>query len=370
MIDHGDERTGRKPSEMWFAANGWSLRTRPTGPEALHLLEIMEQLPSGALVVPGSGAEPDLVHRPTIVVDIRPGPLGRLFYEQVGLPAACGELGVQVLYTHAVFSPIRSRIPVVATAWKSRPTAGLGWVDRVRHAAGLAGMAGASASLRYADLHPEGAHSQQAVEIPPLISASFRLTSAIGDGEIRKAYGLPETYVLSHLSGGEGLEGLIAAWSWVAGSVGESFPLVLLGLSDGERENARAAASKIGVDGTVLPMDRMAWPDLPAVYRGAACFFHTGPTYSGQEFRWAMASGLPIACDETAASSRLLGDSAYMAPAGDSRALGAACLSLLVEPQVADPLRQRGLARSATWATSAASQTLLKVLAHHAGDPR
>jgi hypothetical protein len=45
----------------------------------------------------------------------------------------------------------------------------------------------------------------------------------------------------------------------------------------------------------------------------------------------------------------ILGDAGYLVPDGDTRALGAACLSLLVQDELAESLRVKGRRRATTY---------------------
>jgi glycosyltransferase involved in cell wall biosynthesis len=105
-----------------------------------------------------------------------------------------------------------------------------------------------------------------------------------------------------------------------------------------------------GLEDSVQLLNSLDWYQLPALYRGAQAFLHTGSSQTGQEFRWALAAGVPIASVEGSHAASIAGEAAYLAPRGDTRALGAACLTLLVEPEaVAKPLRQKGLLRAGAY---------------------
>ena len=74
-----------------------------------------------------------------------------------------------------------------------------------------------------------------------------------------------------------------------------------------------------------------------------------GSPVDGQLLRWALACGLPVAAASTPEAGSILGDAAYIAPAEDARALGAACLSVLVEEDLAESLKVAGARRAGSY---------------------
>jgi glycosyltransferase involved in cell wall biosynthesis len=103
--------------------------------------------------------------------------------------------------------------------------------------------------------------------------------------------------------------------------------------------------------------------DLPAIFRQAACYFHGAPSRSGQELRWALATGVPVAGIETPLSSRVIGEAGYLASPRDVRALVAACITVIVEPQMTEILRKRGLSRAKEYHQDRIFDDLAQVLA-------
>ena len=62
-----------------------------------------------------------------------------------------------------------------------------------------------------------------------------------------------------------------------------------------------------------------------------------------------MGCGVPVAGLNSPEADSVLGEAAYLVPPGEARRLGAACLTLLVEEQVATALAQKGLARATAY---------------------
>jgi hypothetical protein len=142
----------------------------------------------------------------------------------------------------------------------------------------------------------------------------------------------------------------------VEGSVGEAAPLVLAGIDPTSEASARQQATARGIGTTlkILPPIRLA--DLPGLYRGAAAYLGAEPAANGQSLRWALSCGVPVAGLRGPQAEAILGAAAYLARPGDARRLGAACLTLLVEEQVAADLRQKGLQRAAAYRQRGAAE--------------
>jgi glycosyltransferase involved in cell wall biosynthesis len=211
---------------------------------------------------------------------------------------------------------------------------------------GQAGLRAAGARLVFAD-EPSGARGARVVS--PSVDTAFRGLASADDSAIRARLGLPEAYVLSLAPPSDRAAFGLAAWTWVDGSVGESIPWVIMGIPPGEAENLRARARELDVAESVRLTSLPSPEELPAVYRGAQAYLHLGGGETMQILRWALAAGVPVASADSGRAAAVLGEGAYLVPDDDSRALGAACLTLLVESDVADPLRQNGLMRAAAY---------------------
>ncbi len=73
----------------------------------------------------------------------------------------------------------------------------------------------------------------------------------------------------------------------------------------------------------------------------------------GGPVRLALASGVPVVSFESEPMSALVGPAAYLVKAGDTRLLGAALITVLVEEGVSQKLAQAGRQRAGTWSPSA-----------------
>jgi glycosyltransferase involved in cell wall biosynthesis len=150
------------------------------------------------------------------------------------------------------------------------------------------------------------------------------------------------------------LRRLLNAWSWVAGPLGEAYPLLAVGLGEAGRERLAALAAENGLGETMRSLPGLPPQALGAIYRRSSALLHPleEPPWGGPA-RLALASGTPVVSIESERMDALVGPAAYLVDAGDRRALGAAIVTILVEEGVARQLANAGRQRAATWSLKA-----------------
>jgi hypothetical protein len=159
---------------------------------------------------------------------------------------------------------------------------------------------------------------------------------------------------------------LLAAWTWVESSLGDLFVLLLACPDATARDAAQRAADETGLGDTVRAVV-LSDAEWPAAFRQGAALLHGGERPNAAALRWALAAGLPVAALSTPVSESILGPAGYLATLGEARALGAACLTLLVEEGVADDLRQKGLERAQSYQPGVAVPAWAAALRRAAG---
>ncbi len=159
------------------------------------------------------------------------------------------------MHLTASHPPLLASIPVVLSP-ADYPTATppQGMTERLRDALSSGGMARLRGLLWPSDL----------AAIPPAgITAPLHLLPAgpvshlsrIADGNLPKldALTLPETYILYHgPDDRQSLRNLLAAWSWAAASIGEYYPLLILGRDLPSHQHLTALLEESGLQETVL----------------------------------------------------------------------------------------------------------------------
>jgi len=339
---------------MHLAVDGWSLIERPWSAEAFALAEWLAAM---------AAADPDLRlslihpdgHLPPLpegihlqAATLKPSDWGALRYQQRELPDLARALGADLLFIPQPAAPLASPVPVAALLHASpgpRPASAL---DRLRLALGAAGVAGAACRLGLADLPTVGPGARGAARVPPFVGADFLPPDALGAAALER-FELAPGYVLSCGLQAEQLPLLLAAWTWVEGSIGDAAPLALAGIDPSAEQAVRAQARKLGVETSLKILPPAALADLPDLYRGAAAYLSVGLGANGQPLRWALSCGVPIAGLNSPETDSIVGEAAYLVQPGEARRLGAACLTLLVEEQIATALRQKGLVRATVY---------------------
>jgi hypothetical protein len=272
------------------------------------------------------------------------------WFEQRLLPGLTRQADVNLVWSLGRAAPLRSPVPWVIELAPAAPAGPTTILDRVLLAMGEAGAAGAALRYSWQDLQFEDDRLQPDTVLAPFVHSSFRATSGSEDKAIKQQLDLPAAYVLAHLDSNQSLKWLLAVWSWVDASVGDQIPLVVAGLDPVHIAEARLELERLDLDKSVRILSELNWEQLPGLYRGCQAFLHSGFSRTGQELRWALATGAPIAGFDRPPAGAITGGAAYLTPPGDARALGAACLTLLVEAkEVAEDLRQKGLMRAGAY---------------------
>jgi hypothetical protein len=275
-------------------------------------------------------------------------PLGRLLFEQVGLPLAARRERPCTLLVPYASGPLVSAAPTAVLAESDQAKPRSVW-DRLQTSFGRAGLAGAWRQLSWRDNLPQAADASSVASVPPAVPPSFVPESAPEDVDIRRRAGLPGDYVLALGATAADLPLLLAAWSWMTPSLGGAFRLVAGPLGP-RAPLADELAEGLGLEGTFQTFESIPWTALPAVLRGASCLLFGTQPATWQVLRWALAAAVPAAGVRSSSAEAILGPSGYLVDPADTRSLGAAGLSLLVDEEgLAGRLKRAGLSRAAAY---------------------
>jgi glycosyltransferase involved in cell wall biosynthesis len=240
---------------------------------------------------------------------------------------------------------------------------------RLRQSIKLGGLARAHAIFYPNDLAID---NQPAAfqSLPPVVYSGFTADalhtstkshngSARAWNELRQL-DLPETYLLYHgPASASAMDRLFNAWRWAAGPIGDYHPLLVLGFNTEERILFDETAKTFDFGDTVRALPELSPAAVALLYQGSTALFHPAPEpLWGGPIRHALVCGKPIVASQYPQNSRLVGPAAYLAVGDDSRALGAAVITVVVEEEVAVKLAQAARQRSAAWTGVAYSQAL------------
>ncbi len=144
--------------------------------------------------------------------------------------------------------------------------------------------------------------------------------------------------------------------------MGDTVPLTFLGADATLTTEIHSIASVLDIEASVRTQSEVTYDDLPTLYERAAAYLGTDFEADGQALRWALASGTPVVGLKTPDFESVLGGAAYLVPPGDSRSLGAACLTVLIQERVSEPLRERGLLRAKEYLDDRVQVPLVELL--------
>ncbi len=294
------------------------------------------------------------------------GHLRKVWFEQRVFPRAAAHLNADLAHVPYWGPPLRSPVPLVCTVLDVIPLLvpeyRAGVRNRLYTALVVAGARGAdrvvtiSADSRDQIVRHIGIPAER-IDVTPLAAdAHFRPDPDPEDAVVRARYGLDDVddfvLYLGAYAIHKNVRQLVAAYTYVTQGAGPDVPLVLAGRPPAQWgapcfPDLPAYVASLGLNDRVRWIGAVDEADKAALYRLASVFvfpslfegFGLGPLE-------AMASGTPVvACDATCIPE-VVGDAAFLVPPADSKAMGGAVLSLLLQPDHAAELRNRGLARA------------------------
>lgn len=333
--------------------DGWPLVRQPNGPAANHLLALLAHLPSEirpVIALPES-PPPWL----TVETSLHPTPntsLALLFWQQRVLPRLSAKVGADLLHTTTATAPLLSQVKTVVSpaGLGNRIPQQQGLITRLRISLAQGGMARAGAVLWPNDVPPPQTPAHL-ITLPPIVHPDYTPLEPDQAPQIPNI-GLPETYVLYYgPADRRTLSMVLQSWSWAAKSIGELYPLLLLGLGDPAKAITSQLVAHYAIPRqSVQAVPPIAPPQLPRIYQGCAALFHPAPIAPwGDPVRHALACARPIVALDNASTAALVREAAYLVPEEDARSQGAALITVLVEDAISQKLSTAAKQRAASW---------------------
>lgn len=337
--------------------DGWPLIYQPDGPASLHLGALLALTPSEvqplvALPVEASPegflADFELVQRP--VTD-------SFHWQQRALPDLAKKHEAALIHSSTPRASLFGGVPTVVSpsGYEGLDPAGRSLRARFGQALGRGGLA--RATLLYPGDVPAPQLPGKPRAISPALNPSFEAAKAQPPAELE----VPDSYMLYHGPSHPGtLLALLESWTWAAASIGELYPLVLLGLSEEAKGFVEERLPDFHLDDYVHILPRVHPAHLAPIYQAASALAHpAAPSLWGDPIRHALACGVPVAAYQHPATEALVADAAYLVEPGDLRAFGAAMITVVVHDQVRGDLQAAAQRRSARWQADAFKTDLL-----------
>jgi glycosyltransferase involved in cell wall biosynthesis len=364
---------------MRIVLNGWFLVHDPYTGSGQYLRALLEWLPRVApeheysVVIPAP-----LPPRPSNPLSdtsyrVHPAPVapthaGKLQFEQVSFPNACKTLGADLAHVPYWAPPLRSPAPIVVTVHDLIPLLLPEYRGgrSVQLYTSLVSAATAGAALVLTDSQASARDIVKHLKLPEDRVRAIHLAAGPEytptgewqvDDPIRARYGITQEGYVLYLGGFDprkNVRGLLSAWTWASGSIGQGYPLIVAGQlpdpASPHHADYPALAAELDIADTVRFIGPVAEADKPALYRGATAFAYPS-RYEGFGLPplEAMACGVPVVAGTGGSLPEVIGNAGYLIPPDDTRSIGAALLTIVVEPSVHSDLRARGLAQAQTF---------------------
>ncbi len=336
---------------MRILYDGWALAHAPLSPAAIHLRELLTAAPpeiQPLLALPTTMTETIAAAN---VQTIQAQARDRGDWEQNRLQGLAAEHGVAAIHTTAHAASLLGKIPtLVSPAEYGEGSGASNTRSRMAAAQAQGGLARAQ-WLWPADL--PATHSGTLTVLPP-----FAKTMAAG----ALPQGTPEEFLLYHGAAQPGtLLRLLKAWTWAAGSIGQVYPLVITGLDAQQTEWLHSQLPIFDLQEFVLPLAANL-AELHTLVQRCTAFVHLEPPPAwGNSLRLALAYGKAIVAQQEPLTESLLDSAGYLVAANDTRSLGAAIITVVVEDGVRAALEQQAAQKSASWSAGAFEAALQSV---------
>lgn len=308
------------------------------------------------------------------VVAVRPGHLGKVSFEQRGFPAACARAGATLAHVPYFAPPLRSPVPLVVTIHDLTtllvPYYNSGVRARLYNALVSAGARGAAHVLTDSEASKGDIVSHLGIAASDVtvvylgVGPQFtpRASNSLVEMAVRRKYDLPDFYVL-YLGGYEvhkNVVTLLHAYSYVAGALGEDYPLLLAGrkpsaapptFPDYDDIIARAGLGKY-----VRWIGYVDEEDKPLLYRSAEVFvFPSRHEGFGLPPLEAMACGTPVVASDGGSLPEIIGPAGFAVDPDDVRNMAGAIIAIVMQEPLAADLRRQGQEQAArfTWENTA-----------------
>ncbi|MBI2908852.1 MAG: glycosyltransferase family 4 protein [Chloroflexi bacterium] len=301
------------------------------------------------------------------------GNLGKLWFEQIGLPWASRQAGIDVLHVPYFGSPLFPPCPTVVTVHdlislvlpqyrRSVP---------VKTYAALASASAKKARVIIADseftrkdiLRLLDVGEERVVVVPLACEARFRPINDSGLLEsVRRDYGLAERFVLyiGGLDSRKNVPALIRAFA----ATHPDCQLAIAGEPHAGRgslfANLLELAIQCGIEGRVRFLGLVPEEQKPALYSLATLFVFPS-IYEGFGLTplEAMACGAPVLSSNATSLPEVVGDAAVLFDPKDEKAFGEALSALLRDDKRREELRLRGLAQAGKFSWRRTAEEML-----------
>jgi glycosyltransferase involved in cell wall biosynthesis len=295
------------------------------------------------------------------------------WWDQVTLPRALARDRITVFLSPYYKGPVRAPCPVVLTIHdlyfinypgRHRPV-----YEAIVTRAARAYAARATAIISDSEYSKReivarlGVGAAKVSVVPVALGAEFKPASLTAAARARYALTSPYVLYVGNFNPHKNIPRLIRGFALLPGPVRSRHSLVLAGgYGDGRPELARLAGS-LGLTDRVIFAGRVEDADLPALYAEAAVYVTPSLEEGfGSTVLEAMACGAPVVTSNRAALPEVVGDAGLLFDAEQERQLASVLARVLSDPDLADDLRRRSLARAGLYTPARTTGRILALL--------
>lgn len=335
---------------MRILYDGWPLAYAPLSAGAWHIRTLLTQGDEGNEALLALPTEPQAIQPGLQTVIQHTHDRGE--WEQHVLPALAEEHSAAAIHTTGLAS-LFGKAPTLVSPAEHK---GEGGRTRLAEAQGFGGLT-RSTILWSSDL-PKPRMPGRVVTLPPVVHPDFKPSGAHSIVQ-----GLPDEYVLVHgLATERAALRLLESWTWASASIGEFYPLVIIGLDKPMQAFVQAQVAKFQVESSVRVAAEIAPQNLPAVYAAATAVVHVGePVAWGNPLRLALATGKAIVSDQEPLTEAIVGEAGYLIDPQDSRGFGAAMITCVVDEKAREEFEALAQARAAQWSATNFQNALVEI---------
>jgi glycosyltransferase involved in cell wall biosynthesis len=271
-------------------------------------------------------------------------PLARIVWEQLALPLAARQEGLDLLHALAFVAPLAPACPSVVTVYDLsflRYPAHFKAANRLylQTFTGLScrrarRVIAISHSTRADVVRRFGLPAEQVAVVYPGSEPQFRPLPKAEVEAFRAARGLPEAFVLylGTLEPRKNVAGLVRAFARARLRGAGGVKLVLAGAPGWKPEELDRALEASGLAGEVILPGYVPAADKPLWYNAARVFVYPSEYEGfGLPVLEALACGVPVITADTSSLPEVAGQAACLVPPGDEAALAEALHSLLAD---------------------------------------
>jgi glycosyltransferase involved in cell wall biosynthesis len=335
--------------------DGWPLIYAKNSAAAIHLRTLLHFKPDNVqaiLALPAAG-DHEIVDASIELLVQEENDLGK--WQQGILPKLARSSGAELIHSTISGASLfgRQKTLISPTGWQENTEGG----SRLLSALGQGGLI--RAEILLPDDVVTNNISGRAHSMPPIAHPDF-----FGEAsEIDPAPEVPDSYLLYHgPAHAKAINDLLEAWSWAAASIGDLFPLVMLGLNAESNKMMEEKIKDNHMEEYIILLPELSWADLVNIYKASSAVIIADQEISwGSSARLALAAGKSMVGIKNAANDKLLGPAAYLVEKGDLRSFGAAMITIVVDESVWEKMEESANHHSAKWDARSFSDQLEKI---------